>query len=152
MKPDRLPGPADPGVYRMAGRDVGKLSRESARARPGEQIGFVFRASTCCPGPARWRNVELPLLYQGVSSRERHRRASEALERVGLSDRLDHTPAQLSGGQQAAVAIARALVNRPTLLAADEPTGNLDSRTSVEVMAIFQELNEQGSHGAAGHP
>src|SRR5213075_318578 len=86
----------------------------------------------------------LPLLYQGVAARERHRRAAEALERVGLGDRLDHTSAQLSGGQQQRVAIARALVNRPSLLLADEPTGNLDSRTSVEVMGLFQDLNDQG--------
>jgi putative ABC transport system ATP-binding protein len=84
------------------------------------------------------------MLYQGISTRERRRRAAEALERVGLGGRFDHAPAQLSGGQQQRVAIARALVNRPTLLLADEPTGNLDSRTSVEVMGIFQELNDQG--------
>ena len=132
------------GVYRMAGRDVGKLSRDQLARVRGEQIGFVFQGFNLLPRTSALENVELPLLYQGVSSRERHRRAAEALERVGLSDRLDHTPAQLSGGQQQRVAIARALVNRPTLLLADEPTGNLDSRTSVEVMAIFQELNEQG--------
>ena len=132
------------GTYRMAGRDVGKLSRDQLARVRGEQIGFVFQGFNLLPRTSALENVELPLLYQGVSSRERHRRAAEALERVGLSDRLDHTPAQLSGGQQQRVAIARALVNRPTLLLADEPTGNLDSRTSVEVMAIFQELNEQG--------
>jgi len=132
------------GVYRMAGRDVGKLSRDQLARVRGEQIGFVFQGFNLLPRTSALENVELPLLYQGVSSRERHRRAAEALARVGLSDRLDHTPAQLSGGQQQRVAIARALVNRPTLLLADEPTGNLDSRTSVEVMAIFQELNEQG--------
>jgi putative ABC transport system ATP-binding protein len=132
------------GTYRMAGRDVGKLSRDQLARVRGEQIGFVFQGFNLLPRTSALENVELPLLYQGVSSRERHRRAAEALERVSLSDRLDHTPAQLSGGQQQRVAIARALVNRPTLLLADEPTGNLDSRTSVEVMAIFQELNEQG--------
>jgi len=132
------------GSYRMTGRDVGKLSRDQLARVRGEQIGFVFQGFNLLPRTSALENVELPLLYQGVSSRERHRRAAEALERVGLSDRLDHTPAQLSGGQQQRVAIARALVNRPTLLLADEPTGNLDSRTSVEVMAIFQELNEQG--------
>src|SRR5258708_39006399 len=89
-------------------------------------------------------NVELPMLYQGKGAKERRDRAAEALARVGLGDRLDHTPAQLSGGQQQRVAIARALVNRPTLLLADEPTGNLDSHTSVEVMGIFQALNDQG--------
>ena len=132
------------GLYRMTGRDVGKLSRDQLARVRGEQIGFVFQGFNLLPRTSALENVELPLLYQGVSSRERHRRAAEALERVGLSDRLDHTPAQLSGGRQQRVDIARALVNRPTLLLANEPTGNLDSRTSVEVMAIFQELNEQG--------
>jgi len=132
------------GSYRMAGRDVGKLSRDQLARVRGEQIGFVFQGFNLLPRTNALENVELPLLYQGIGSKERHRRAAEALERVGLGDRLDHTPAQLSGGQQQRVAIARALVNRPTLLLADEPTGNLDSRTSVEVMGIFQELNEQG--------
>jgi putative ABC transport system ATP-binding protein len=132
------------GACLLNGRDVGKLSRDQlARAR-GEQIGFVFQGFNLLPRTSALENVELPLLYQGIASRERRQRAAEALERVGLADRLDHTPAQLSGGQQQRVAIARALVNRPTLLLADEPTGNLDSRTSVEVMGIFQELNEQG--------
>src|SRR5205823_11497513 len=132
------------GSYLMAGRDVGKLSRDQLARVRGEQIGFVFQGFNLLPRTSALENVELPLLYQGASSRDRHRRAAEALGRVGLSDRLDHTPAQLSGGQQQRVAIARALVNRPTLLLADEPTGNLDSRTSVEVMGIFQELNDQG--------
>jgi len=132
------------GAYLLNGRDVGKLSRDQLARVRGQQIGFVFQGFNLLPRTSALENVELPLLYQGVASRERRRRAAEALERIGLGDRLDHAPAQLSGGQQQRVAIARALVNRPTLLLADEPTGNLDSRTSVEVMGIFQELNEQG--------
>jgi putative ABC transport system ATP-binding protein len=132
------------GSYLLNGRDVGKLSRDQLARVRGEQIGFVFQGFNLLPRTTAVENVELPLLYQGVGARERHRRAADALQRVGLGDRLDHTSAQLSGGQQQRVAIARALVNRPSLLLADEPTGNLDSRTSVEVMGIFQELNEQG--------
>jgi putative ABC transport system ATP-binding protein len=132
------------GAYLLGGRDVGKLSRDQLARVRGQQIGFVFQGFNLLPRTSALENVELPLLYQGIASRERHRRAAEALERVGLGDRLDHSPAQLSGGQQQRVAIARALVNRPALLLADEPTGNLDSRTSVEVMGIFQDLNEQG--------
>src|SRR3989475_2728019 len=132
------------GTYLLNGRDVGKLSRDQLARVRGQQIGFVFQGFNLLPRTSALENVELPLLYQGVGARDRHSRAAEALQRVGLGDRLDHTPAQLSGGQQQRVAIARALVNRPTLLLADEPTGNLDSRTSIEVMSIFQELNEQG--------
>ncbi len=132
------------GACLLDGRDVGKLSRDQLARVRGRQIGFVFQGFNLLPRTSAIENVELPLLYQGVGSRERRERAAEALRRVGLGDRLDHTPSQLSGGQQQRVAIARALVNRPVLLLADEPTGNLDSRTSVEVMGIFQELNEQG--------
>ena len=132
------------GSYLLNGRDVGKLWRDQLARVRGQQIGFVFQGFNLLPRTTALENVELPLLYQGVAARERHRRAAEALQRVGLGDRLEHTSAQLSGGQQQRVAIARALVNRPSLLLADEPTGNLDSRTSVEVMGIFQELNEQG--------
>ncbi len=132
------------GKYLLNGRDVGKLSRDQLARVRGQQIGFVFQGFNLLPRTSALENVELPLLYQGVGARDRHNRAAEALQRVGLGDRLEHTPAQLSGGQQQRVAIARALVNHPSLLLADEPTGNLDSRTSLEVMGIFQELNEQG--------
>jgi putative ABC transport system ATP-binding protein len=132
------------GSYLLDGEDVGGLSRDQLARVRGRKIGFVFQGFNLLPRTSAIENVELPMLYQGVGSKERKDRAAGALARVGLGDRLDHTPAQLSGGQQQRVAIARALVNRPTLLLADEPTGNLDSRTSVEVMGIFQELNEQG--------
>jgi len=124
------------GTYLLNGRDVGKLSRDQLARVRGQQIGFVFQGFNLLPRTSALENVELPLLYQGVGA--------EALERIGLGDRLDHTAAQLSGGQQQRVAIARALVNRPSLLLADEPTGNLDSQTSLEVMGVFEELNEQG--------
>jgi putative ABC transport system ATP-binding protein len=132
------------GTYLLDGEDVGRLSGDAlARAR-GRSIGFVFQGFNLLPRTSALENVELPMLYQGVPARERRRRAAEALERVGLGDRLEHAPAQLSGGQQQRVAIARALVNRPKLLLADEPTGNLDTATSIEVMGLFQALNDEG--------
>jgi putative ABC transport system ATP-binding protein len=132
------------GSYLLAGEDVSRLSRDALAGVRGRSIGFVFQGFNLLARTSAIENVELPMLYQGVPARERRQRASEALERVGLGRRLDHTPAQLSGGQQQRVAIARALVNRPKLLLADEPTGNLDSATSEEVMSIFQRLNEEG--------
>jgi putative ABC transport system ATP-binding protein len=132
------------GQYLLAGEDVSRLSRDQLAGARGRQIGFVFQGFNLLPRTSALENVELPMLYQGVSGKERAERAAQALARVGLGERLDHTPQQLSGGQQQRVAIARALVNRPTLLLADEPTGNLDSQTSEEVMRIFQELNEGG--------
>ena len=131
------------GRYLLRGQDVSRFSRDQLARVRGREIGFVFQGFNLLPRTSALENVELPMLYQGITARERHTRAAEALRTVGLGDRLDHTPAQLSGGQQQRVAIARALVNRPSLVLADEPTGNLDSQTSVEVMAIFQKLNDQ---------
>jgi putative ABC transport system ATP-binding protein len=132
------------GVYLLAGQDVSRLSRDELAGVRGRSLGFVFQGFNLLPRTSALENVELPMLYQGVPPAERKQRAAEALHRVGLGGRLGHTPAQLSGGQQQRVAIARALVNRPRLLLADEPTGNLDSATSIEVMDIFQRLNEDG--------
>ncbi len=132
------------GKYLLSGQDVSRFSRDQLARVRGREIGFVFQGFNLLPRTSALENVELPMLYQGISARARHARAAEALARVGLGDRLDHNPAQLSGGQQQRVAIARALVNRPTLVLADEPTGYLDSRTSIEVMGIFQELNDRG--------
>ena len=130
------------GSYELNGRDVSRLSTRELSAVRNHEIGFVFQGFNLLPRTSAIENVELPLLYgQPVSKKERRRRAAEALEAVGLGDRLEHHPSQLSGGQQQRVAIARALVNDPTLLLADEPTGNLDTRTSIEVMGIFQRLN-----------
>jgi putative ABC transport system ATP-binding protein len=130
------------GQYLLNGQDVSRLtSRELARVR-NTQIGFVFQGFNLLARTSALENVELPLLYSDkLSAEERHDRAAEALKAIGLADRMGHHPNQLSGGQQQRVAIARALVNNPTLLLADEPTGNLDTRTSIEVMGVFQQLN-----------
>ena len=133
------------GHYLLNGRDVSTLdSRALAHVR-NDEIGFVFQGFNLLSRTSALENVELPMLYRrGVGAKERRERAVAALDSVGLGSRLDHHPNQLSGGQQQRVAIARALVNRPALLLADEPTGNLDTRTSVEVMQIFQHLNDAG--------
>jgi putative ABC transport system ATP-binding protein len=132
------------GSYRLAGREVAKMDRNELAEVRNEVLGFVFQSFNLLARTSALENVELPLVYRGVGRGERHRRATRALERVGLGARLDHTPAQLSGGQQQRVAIARALVGDPKVILADEPTGNLDSQTSIDVMALFQELGRAG--------
>jgi putative ABC transport system ATP-binding protein len=133
------------GQYFLDGKDVSKLSKDELAAVRNRKIGFVFQGFNLLSRTTALDNVELPLLYNSGTSKmktsERHRRAKEVLEIVGLGKRMDHYPNQLSGGQQQRVAIARALINQPSILLADEPTGNLDTRTSIEVMDIFQKLN-----------
>ncbi len=132
------------GEYLLDGRDVSRLSRGQLADVRNRTIGFVFQNFNLLSRTSALENVELPLIYAGVSTKERVARAKQALDHVGLADRLDHHPSQLSGGQQQRVAIARALVSSPKLILADEPTGNLDSRTSMDIMALFQELGRSG--------
>ena len=132
------------GGYWLAGEEVSQLDRNALARMRNHTLGFVFQSFNLLSRTSAQENVELPLLYAGVSARERHARAREALARVGLADRMHHHPNQMSGGQQQRVAVARALVTRPRLMVADEPTGNLDSRTSIEIMALFQELGRSG--------
>jgi putative ABC transport system ATP-binding protein len=132
------------GSYHLAGQEVSTLDRNELAKLRNRTLGFVFQNFNLLSRTSALENVELPLLYAGLSGRERHKRAREALERVGLADRAHHHSNQMSGGQQQRVAVARALVTRPHLIVADEPTGNLDSRTSVEIMALFQELGRSG--------
>jgi putative ABC transport system ATP-binding protein len=132
------------GSYRLQGSDVSKLDKNELAEIRNRSLGFVFQSFNLLTRTSALENVELPLLYAGVATRERHRRARAALDRVGLADRLHHHPNQMSGGQQQRVAIARAIVTEAPLILADEPTGNLDSRTSVEIMALFQELGRTG--------
>ena len=132
------------GGYWLVGDEVSQLDRNALARLRNRTLGFVFQSFNLLSRTTALENVELPLLYAGVSARERHARAHEALEHVGLGERMHHHPNQMSGGQQQRVAVARALVTRPRLIVADEPTGNLDSRTSVEIMALFQELGRSG--------
>jgi putative ABC transport system ATP-binding protein len=133
------------GSYALDGRQVNGLSKNDLADLRNEKLGFIFQGFNLLPRTSAVDNVELPLLYRrGRPLADTRRRAEEALARVGLGERLDHQSGELSGGQQQRVAIARAMVTQPTLLLADEPTGNLDSRTSIEVMALFQALNDQG--------
>ena len=137
---------ASQGSYRLDGVDVSQLNRDALADIRNQKIGFIFQGFNLLSRTSALENVELPMLYSHghLSGREQRERATRALGMVGLAERADHHPNQLSGGQQQRVAIARALVNQPALLLADEPTGNLDSQTSIEIMGVFQKLNEQG--------
>lgn len=134
----------DSGQYRLAGEAVDGMSGDALAGVRNRRIGFVFQQFNLLPRTSALENVELPMVYAGVPTAERRRRALEALQRVGLAERSAHSPAELSGGQQQRVAIARALVNQPQLILADEPTGALDTRTSEDIMRLLTELNGQG--------
>ena len=136
---------ADEGEYWLDGQEISDYTEDELAVIRNRKIGFVFQQFNLLPKLTAQENVELPLIYQGMSAGKRRERSEEVLERVGLLDRMDHKPTELSGGQQQRVAIARALAGNPSLILADEPTGNLDSRTGAEVMTLFHELHEAGN-------
>ncbi len=133
------------GSYTLNGQDVSSLEGDDLAKIRNKRIGFVFQTFNLLPRADALRNVELPLVYGGIGLKQRRARALEALERVGLADRADHRPNQLSGGQRQRVAVARALVTRPSIILADEPTGNLDSKTGEEILGLFEELHRDGN-------
>ncbi|HET6208740.1 MAG TPA: ABC transporter ATP-binding protein, partial [Jatrophihabitans sp.] len=132
------------GSYRLAGEDVSRLSEAQLAEIRNRQVGFVFQQFNLLPSMTAWRNVELPLTYAGIARERRRELAMAALDRVGLSDRVEHRPGELSGGQQQRVAVARAVVGDPALILADEPTGNLDSTATADVLELFGQLHQQG--------
>lgn len=136
---------ANSGLYTLDGVNVSKLKDKDFATIRNQKIGFVFQAFNLLPKLNILENVELPMLYGGVKAKERRERALAALEKVGLGDRVRHKPNEISGGQKQRVAIARALVNNPAIILADEPTGNLDSKSSIEIMEIFKDLNKEGA-------
>lgn len=133
------------GQYILNGKDVSRMEDDELADVRNTEIGFVFQQFNLLPRLTAWENVALPLIYAGVGKAEREQRAKAMLEKVGLGDRAHHKPNELSGGQSQRVAVARALINNPSLLLADEPTGNLDTKTSVEIMDLFSQLHEQGN-------
>jgi len=135
----------DGGTYLLNGQDVSNLYDNQLALIRNKEIGFVFQSFNLLPRISVLENVELPMLYAGVPSKERRKRALIALDKVGLSDRVKHRPNEISGGQKQRVAIARAMVNNPAVIMADEPTGNLDTKSSIEIMKIFQKLNDDGA-------
>lgn len=135
----------DEGSYKIDGQEVAELTEKEQSIMRNRKIGFIFQQFNLLPKLTAFENVELPLIYQGVSASERRERVTQALKKVGLENRLGHRPNQLSGGQQQRVAVARALVTRPSLILADEPTGNLDSHSTAEIMALLKELHAQGN-------
>jgi putative ABC transport system ATP-binding protein len=139
-----LDTPTD-GRYELNGKDVARMSDNALAEVRNREIGFVFQSFNLLPRSTAWENVELPLVYAGISPKDRRARARSVLEQVNLGDRLHHRPNELSGGQRQRVAIARALVNRPSIVLADEPTGNLDSRTGVEILGLFEALSREGN-------
>lgn len=133
------------GKYFLDGEDVSKISGNQLAYIRNKKIGFVFQSFNLLPKLTAIQNVELPMVYGGIFPKERRRRALEAMEKVGLAERTDHKPNEMSGGQRQRVAIARSLVNNPAIILADEPTGNLDSKSSIEIVDIFQKLNNEGA-------
>ncbi len=133
------------GTYELNGKDVSNMTQDELAEIRNKEIGFVFQTFNLLPRTTALDNVALPMIYAGANKEARKKRAEEVLKDVGLADRMDHKPSQLSGGQRQRVAVGRALINKPSIILADEPTGNLDSQTSLEIMALFKDIHDQGN-------